>query len=283
MKLNTIPAVPAIFADKLAMMATLGELGISKDHDGHNYKCRSIVQALAELNNACVKHGVTYSITETGRNITHYEKDSEQLTKGDKTTKKSGLSFIISATFEITLISLEDGSSISEEITTHIDCKDVDKAAGKLSSYALKEWFFKSLAIPDEGIDDPDYYQAADARAEGRTKVKKSAPAKAKKAPAKKTTKKTTKEAAPKEEPTPEPETEPETQEEPVEDKKPTTDRIQRYTLLTEALPGEFTVRDYREEIVDALAPFGVSKVEELTEDEFGDLLKDVAAFEAKS
>jgi hypothetical protein len=145
-----------ILAKRLAIMAMVGSVGISKSYAGVGYKCRTITQALAELNQACVTNGVVFSQSE----VAPMKVTPTETVIGEGKTAKVERWFLVQATYQFSLTSVSDSSQTSERVSVAISCKDLDKATGKLMSYALKTWFFNNGVIPDAGIDDPDYDQA---------------------------------------------------------------------------------------------------------------------------
>jgi hypothetical protein len=156
MQVNTLPAnstgVPGILRKKLLMMGMFGSQGIEKHKGtGHGYAARSITQVLSELNYACLQCAVVLGINAVEHTFERFDYEDNE--------KQKNL-YPVSMTYEFSLTDVEDGSSVIERFTVFISSVDVDKSAGKLSSYALKEWVFKTFSIPDVGIEDPDFQQA---------------------------------------------------------------------------------------------------------------------------
>jgi hypothetical protein len=145
----TNSTVPNIYPAMAQIVADIGMLGVSKDQQNsfQKFNYRSIDQMLSVFNTAFAKNKV-FMIHQTHNTV------SEIIGKDKNGANIWRLSFDL----HIYFYSGVDGSTLPQQtvITGVNDGKDCSKLTGQLTSYLLKEAFFKQFLAPTQGADDLD-------------------------------------------------------------------------------------------------------------------------------
>jgi hypothetical protein len=142
-------AVPAIYPAMAQVVTDIGLLGIEKDQENkfQKFNYRSIDQMLSVFNTAFAKNKI-FMIHQTHNTV------SEVVGHDSKGSAVWKISFDL----HIFFYSGIDGSTLPQHtiISGVNDGKDSSKLTGQLTSYLLKEAFFKQFLAPTQGADDID-------------------------------------------------------------------------------------------------------------------------------